>query len=133
MAQQAPAQVRAQEKWIHVATKTHSSVLAWRIPGTGEPRGLQSMGLHRIRHDWSNLAAAATKNTRRNHSTLIHYSLNVETEMTVVQRLDQRAVACSRGGARTARHHRGTAPLTQHRDLTHLWVIPPQQVKLTLG
>ena len=30
---------------------THSSVLAWRIPGTGELGGLPSMGLHRIRHD----------------------------------------------------------------------------------
>ena len=38
---------------------THSSVLAWRIPGTGESGGLPSMGLHRIRHDWSDLAAAA--------------------------------------------------------------------------
>ena len=38
---------------------THSSVLAWRIPGTGEPGGLLSMGLHRVRHDWSDLAAAA--------------------------------------------------------------------------
>ena len=38
---------------------THSSVLAWRIPGTGEPGGLPSMGSNRVRHDWSNLAAAA--------------------------------------------------------------------------
>ena len=38
---------------------THSSVLAWRIPGMGEPGGLLSMGLHRVGHDWSNLAAAA--------------------------------------------------------------------------
>ena len=30
---------------------THSSVLAWRIPGTGEPDGLPSMGLHRVGHD----------------------------------------------------------------------------------
>ena len=30
---------------------THSSVLAWRIPGTGEPSGLPSMGSHRVRHD----------------------------------------------------------------------------------
>ena len=30
---------------------THSSVLAWRIPGTGEPGGLQSMGLQRVGHD----------------------------------------------------------------------------------
>ena len=38
---------------------THSSVLAWRIPGTGEPGGLPSMGSHRVRHDWSYTAAAA--------------------------------------------------------------------------
>ena len=38
---------------------THSSVLAWRIPGTGEPRGLPTMGLHRVGRDWSALAAAA--------------------------------------------------------------------------
>ena len=38
---------------------THSSVLAWRIPGMGEPGGLPSMGLHRVRHDCSDLAAAA--------------------------------------------------------------------------
>ena len=38
---------------------THSSVLAWRIPGMGEPGGLSSMGSHRVGHDWSDLAAAA--------------------------------------------------------------------------
>ena len=38
---------------------THSSVLAWRIPGTGEPAGLPSMGSHRVGHDRSDLAAAA--------------------------------------------------------------------------
>ena len=38
---------------------THSSVLAWRIPGTGEPGGLPSMGSHRVGHDWRDLAAAA--------------------------------------------------------------------------
>ena len=43
---------------------THSSVLAWRIPGMGEPDGLPSMGSHRVGHDWSDLAAAAQ----------IHYS-----------------------------------------------------------
>ena len=36
----------------------NGSVLAWRIPGTGEPVGLPSMGSHRVRHDWSELAAA---------------------------------------------------------------------------
>ena len=38
---------------------THSSVLAWRIPGTGKPGGLPSMGSHRVGHNWSDLAAAA--------------------------------------------------------------------------
>ena len=40
------------------------SVLAWRIPGTGEPGGLPSMGSHRVGHDWSDLAAAAAAYTR---------------------------------------------------------------------
>ena len=38
---------------------THSSVLAWRIPGIREPSGLPSMGSHRVGHDWRDLAAAA--------------------------------------------------------------------------
>jgi len=42
---------------------THSSVLAWRIPGTGEPGGLPSMGSHGVGHDWSDLAAAAAGGT----------------------------------------------------------------------
>ena len=44
---------------------THSSVLAWRIPGTAEPGGLLSMGLHRVGHDCSNLAAAQNKAGQR--------------------------------------------------------------------
>ena len=47
-----------QKNWVACCI-THSSVLAWRIPGTGEPVGLPSMGLHRVGHDWSALAAAA--------------------------------------------------------------------------
>jgi len=43
---------------------THCSVLAWRIPGTGEPGGLPSLGLHRVGHDWSDLAAAAAATPR---------------------------------------------------------------------
>ena len=37
---------------------THSSVLVWRIPQMGKPGRLPSLGLHRVRHDWSDLAAA---------------------------------------------------------------------------
>ena len=53
-------------EWLHFhfhgmekEMATDSSVLAWRIPKTGKPGGLPSLGLHRVRHDWSNLAAAA--------------------------------------------------------------------------
>ena len=59
---------------------THSSVLAWRIPGMGEAGGLPSMGSHRVGHEWSDLAAAATLycgnnnaiNPRRLNSCLIN-------------------------------------------------------------
>ena len=40
---------------------THSSILAWRIPGTGGPGGLLSVGSHRVGHDWSDLAAVAAR------------------------------------------------------------------------
>ena len=46
--------------WEEKEMATYSSILAWRIPGTEEPGGLLSMGLHRVGHDWSDLAAAAT-------------------------------------------------------------------------
>ena len=44
---------------LEKAVAPHSSILAWRIPGMGEPGGLPSMGSHRVGHDWSDLAAAA--------------------------------------------------------------------------
>ena len=47
---------------------THSSVLAWRIPGTGKPDGLPSMGSHRVGHDWSDLVAATAALERSVHS-----------------------------------------------------------------
>ena len=43
---------------------THSSTLAWKIPRTAEPGRLQSMGSHRVGHDWSNLAAAAAADSK---------------------------------------------------------------------
>ena len=41
------------ENPIEKGTATHSNLLAWRIPWTEEPGGLQSMGLQRVRHDWA--------------------------------------------------------------------------------
>ena len=46
---------------LEKAMATHSSVLAWRIPGTGEPGGLPSMGSHRVGHDWSDSSSSSMK------------------------------------------------------------------------
>ena len=54
---------------------THSSVLAWRIPGTEETGGLPSIGSHRVRHNWSDLAAAAVANLYLTFCEPMHYSL----------------------------------------------------------
>ena len=55
---------------------THSSVLAWRIPGTGKSGGLLSLGSHRVRHDWSDLAAAAATPWNRDEGmTPLYYQL----------------------------------------------------------
>ena len=55
-------------KWLEKEMATHSSVLAWRIPWTEKPGRLQSMGSHRVRHDWNNLAAAAAVMSDAEHS-----------------------------------------------------------------
>ena len=54
---------------------THSSVLAWRIPGTGEPGGLPSMGSHRVGHDWNDLAAAVVSYFTHTHTSPCTHSL----------------------------------------------------------
>ena len=65
---------------------THSSVLAWRIPGMGEPSGLPSMGSHRVGHDWSDLAAAWSRKDKTRFDSLLLFkavvqkSLDSETE-----------------------------------------------------
>ena len=50
-----------QDRWVMVerSDRMWSTGKEGRIPGTGEPGGLPSMGSHRVRHDWSDLAAAA--------------------------------------------------------------------------
>ena len=69
----------------------HSSVLAWRIPGTGEPGGLPSMGSHRVGHDWSDLAERETKLsrtsclTRSNEQVLVFEPPSVQLLDTTVQ------------------------------------------------
>ena len=56
---------------------THSSVLAWRIPGMGEAGALPSMGSHRVGHDWSNLAAAAVTESKDISERIYLYLVNM--------------------------------------------------------
>ena len=58
---------------LEKAMATHSNVLACRIPGTGEPGGLPSMGLHRVGHDWSDLAAGVAAPKGLCFSTLLEF------------------------------------------------------------
>ena len=61
---------------------THSSILAWRIPGTEEPGGLPSMGSHRVGHDGSDLAAAAAAANAPRNSSLFHLLLPSSLTLT---------------------------------------------------
>ena len=55
---------------------THSSVLAWRIPGMGEPGGLLSKGSHRVGHNSSDLAAAASQLLQNIDYILVLYNIS---------------------------------------------------------
>ena len=63
---------------------TPSSVLAWRIPGMGEPGGLPSMGSHRIGHDWSDLAGAINIINTTSHPT---YDIPGENILAIIHNL----------------------------------------------
>ena len=72
------------------AMATHSSTLAWKIPGTAEPGGLLSMGSHRVGHDWSDLAAvAAAQESREAVSTGRKDSTEFRTQCFHFIRLSQ--------------------------------------------
>ena len=69
----------------------HSSVLAWRIPGTGEPGGLPSMGSYRVKHNWSDLAAAAALYIS---CDLLNTMLKVKIRMAVWVQNDYKYISC---------------------------------------
>ena len=64
---------------------SHSSILACRIPGMGEPGGLPPMGLHRVRHDWSDFAAAAEINLILNILDSLSFSFAKTFLVTLIE------------------------------------------------
>ena len=74
---------------------THSSVLAWGIPGTGEPGGLTSLGSHRVRHDWSDLAAADSKCFLfSKHFIVLHFSFKFMMHFPALLRYNWHIIWC---------------------------------------
>ena len=73
---------------------THSSVLAWRIPGTGETGGLLSMGSHKVRHDWSNLAAAAAASIWRDKGQAWG-TMSIQEDLNITQH-EQHILGCKK-------------------------------------
>ena len=73
---------------------THSSALAWRIPGTGEPGGLLSTVSHRVRHDWSDLAAAAAAALWLRHD---FYYMTVKIKLSYLQMIERNGINCYNG------------------------------------
>ena len=81
-------------QWERILEKemaTHSCVLAWRIPETGEPSGLLSIGSHRVGHDWSDLAAAAVSGKKHFYRYRWDWSFYVDR----VVKDDSRTMYCS--------------------------------------
>ena len=72
---------------------THSNVLAWRIPGTGEPVGLPSMGLHRVGHDCRDSAATAgAEKAKAPHSSTLAWKIPWAEEPGGLQSMGSRRV-----------------------------------------
>ena len=95
---------------------THSSVLAWWIPGMGEPGGLLSMGLHRVGHDWSDLAAAAAAI----HSTI---TSDVHSRVCYKVKAEYRDQVWADPGDRSKRHDR--VAQTPMVPVPHTWLPCP--------
>ena len=114
---------------------SHSSVLAWRIPGMGEPGGLPSMGSRRVGHDWSDLAAAAaaavwyhqTRDWKETHTISSHgwESAGCRSAQGETQRdegLDRAKASVSAFPSFTCRH--------EHHPRKHVRVTLPEYRKV---
>ena len=102
---------------------THSSVLAWRIPGTGEPGGLPSMGSHRVGHDWSDSAGACVwKEVRiqfrpNNNNTVLRARWAGEEQKEGERKLKKGQWEARKNQEAHWRHAKALAPLCRPRFL----------------
>ena len=98
---------------------TYSSVLAWRIPGMGEPDGLPSMGSQRVGHDWSNLAAAAA--AARGFSST--WTVNFQVFKLDLEKAEEPEIKLltSAGSSKKQESSRKTSLLTMPKPLT-VWI-----------
>ena len=71
------------------AMATHSSTIAWKIPWTGEPGGLPSMGSHRVRHNWSDLAAAAAAVMKETNRSVSQFKFKYEKKKKLEPRTNR--------------------------------------------
>ena len=104
-----PGSILGSEDPLEKEMATHSSILAWRIPETGESGGLPSLGSHRVRQDWSDLAAAGhAENSINDISFVAHSDLvmenrlqkskgNLKSYMGLPDDSDGKASACNAG------------------------------------
>ena len=111
---------------------THSSVLAWRIPGTGEPGGLPSMGSHRVGHDWSYIAVAADKVLELQ---LQHHSFQwiFRVDFLKIDCFD--LLAIQRILKRLLQHHNSKAPILWHSTffmVQHPYMTTGKTIVLTI-
>ena len=87
---------------------THSSVLAWRIPWTEEPGGLQSMGTPRVRHDWAHTHTKSDKELLRTSLVVQRLRIRLPVQGPWVQFLMQEDPTCLR--AAKPLHHNYWSP-----------------------
>ena len=79
--QETQVQSLGQEDPLEEDMATHSSILAWRLPWTEESGGLQSMGLYRVRHDWSDLASMLEK--KRFSAYKIYFTIEIKKKYLI--------------------------------------------------
>ena len=97
----------------------HSSVLAWRIPGTAEPGGLLSVGSHRVGHNWSDFAAAAAAWIWDEHQLSLPWRFHTKTRLSNFSW----KIRCSNWSSSTAHFsQRNWFPVCLvHRLTPHFW------------